>query len=234
MSSEDSYREDAKEFLWASPGGLSKQGVLSRRSYLQFGKFLFDIIASLILLILLAPLISVIVAIVLCDGGSVLYAHPRVGRGGRQFKCLKFRTMVVDGDRILSNVLASDADAAAEWEATQKLRKDPRITPIGFLLRKTSMDELPQLLNVLIGTMSLVGPRPIVDAEIVKYGDKIAYYYEVRPGITGLWQVSGRSSTTYEHRVKLDCQYVLDISALNDLRILYHTVGAVLRRDGAY
>ncbi len=234
MSFGDSYRGDAKEFLWASPGDLSEQDILSRRDCSQFGKFLFDIIASLILVILLAPLMFAIAAVVRCDGGPAFYAHPRVGRGGRQFNCLKFRTMVVDSDRILSEVLASNADAAAEWKATRKLLRDPRITPIGFLLRKTSMDELPQLLNVLGGTMSLVGPRPIVDAEVAKYGDKIDCYYKMRPGITGLWQVSGRSNTTYERRIELDARYVENWRLRNDFIILIKTLQTLLLRTGAY
>src|SRR6202012_5719788 len=134
----------------------------------------------------------------------VLFAHRRLGLDGRHFNCLKFRTMATNAEQVLEQVLAADPERAAEWRATQKLRNDPRITWIGRLLRSTSLDELPQLLNVLRLEMSLVGPRPIVRSEVPRYAADITYYYETRPGLTGLWQVSGRSDTSYERRVQLD------------------------------
>ena len=130
-------------------------------------------------------------------------------------------------------MLANEPAAREEWFATQKLRNDPRVTPIGRILRKTSLDELPQLLNIMRGEMSLVGPRPIVDAEVARYGQEISFYYETRPGITGLWQVSGRSNTSYDHRVSLDVWYVRNWTLWHDLAILLKTIPAVLKKDGA-
>ena len=193
----------------------------------------FDVIAAALLLVLLSPLLLALALYVRADGGPVFYAHPRIGRGGRRFRCLKFRTMVPDADRRLRELLAADPAAAAEWAATQKLTADPRIVGIGALLRRTSLDELPQLLNVLAGDMSLVGPRPIVEAEIGRYADDIAAYYAVRPGMTGLWQVSGRSRTSYAHRVRLDVAYVRNWSLPADVSILLRTIPAVLSRRGA-
>ncbi len=167
------------------------------------------------------------------DGGPALYAHRRIGAGGREFMCLKFRSMITDGDAVLRRLLETDPKAAAEWSETRKLRRDPRITWIGRILRTTSLDELPQLLNVLRLEMSLVGPRPIVRGEIERYADEIAFYYETRPGITGLWQVSGRSDTSYVQRVHLDTWYVKNWTLWHDLAILAKTIPAVLKRQGA-
>jgi undecaprenyl-phosphate galactose phosphotransferase len=150
--------------------------------------------------------------------------------------CLKFRTMYPDADRILRELLARDPSSRAEWEGTQKLRRDPRVSRIGRLLRATSLDELPQLWNVLRGEMSLVGPRPVTSSEMRKWYEVLGgatLYMLVRPGITGLWQVSGRSGTTYERRVALDCQYVESLSLRNDALILLRTVGVLIRREGA-
>ena len=157
----------------------------------------------------------------------------RIGASGQVFECLKFRSMIANADAVLADLLARSPEAKAEWDATQKLRKDPRITPVGRLLRKTSLDELPQLINVVLGDMSLVGPRPIVASEVRFYGDKIAYYQAVRPGVTGLWQVSGRSDTTYDRRVQLDVWYVRNRSLWLDIAILFRTLPAVLSRRGA-
>jgi Undecaprenyl-phosphate galactose phosphotransferase WbaP len=184
-------------------------------------------------LLLLLPLLLVIAAFVRADGGPALFGHVRIGRDGGRFRCLKFRTMCVDADRVLKELLANDKQAAAEWEETRKLVADPRVTAIGAFLRRTSLDELPQLLNVLRGEMSLVGPRPIVDAEVPRYADNIAYYYAAKPGITGLWQVSGRSNTSYALRVQLDVSYVREWSLSRDIAILARTVPAVLLRQGA-
>ena len=196
-------------------------------------KLAFDLAVALLLLVVTLPVMLAIAAAVSLDGGPVLYAHRRVGADGRPFGCLKFRSMVPDADAVLHHLLETDGAAAAEWADTQKLRADPRITTIGRLLRRTSLDELPQLLNVLRLEMSLVGPRPIVAAEIPRYGDEIAYYYETRPGLTGLWQVSGRSETGYGYRVRLDTWYVKNWSVWNDLVILARTIPAVLQRRGA-
>lgn len=196
-------------------------------------KRVFDQVVAFLLLLLMAPFLLVLVVLVRLDGGPAFYAHRRVGAHGRPFRCLKFRTMVVEGDRVLSELLASDPDAQREWAQTQKLRDDPRITRIGRLLRKTSLDEMPQLFNVLCGEMSLVGPRPIVEAEIVRYGGDIDYYLETRPGMTGLWQISGRNELSYGRRVQLDVWYVRNWTLWHDIMILFKTWPAVLRKEGA-
>ena len=206
---------------------------LYRRGCLT-AKRLFDIGCVALLLLLLAPLfLAIAVAVRLSSPGPVFFGHNRIGRGGRHFRALKFRTMHV-GDQILRDHLAANPAAAAEWAATQKLKNDPRVTKVGAFLRRTSIDELPQLWNVLRGDMSLVGPRPIVDDETEKYGEVLALYLRVTPGITGLWQVSGRNNTSYEQRVWLDAHYVRNWSLTLDLYIMVRTISVVLRRDGAY
>jgi exopolysaccharide production protein ExoY len=195
----------------------------------------FDIIGALMLLLILAPLFPLLALAVRLDGGPALYGHRRIGCNDRSFKCLKFRTMAADADRMLAQHLAENPRAAAEWARNRKLANDPRITRIGAILRKTSLDELPQLINVLRGEMSLVGPRPVVDDELEEhYGPagRIAYS-AMRPGITGLWQISGRSDTTYRERVTLDITYGSNWSFLLDVKILLMTVPAVLMRRGA-
>jgi undecaprenyl-phosphate galactose phosphotransferase len=196
-------------------------------------KIMFDLAASCAALLVLAPLLVIIAALVSLDGGPVLFGHTRVGARGRVFKCWKFRSMVADSGAMLHRLLQDDPAAAEEWAHTHKLRHDPRVTWIGRLLRKTSLDELPQLLNVLRLDMSLVGPRPIVSLEIPKYGEDIAYYYETRPGITGLWQVSGRSDTSYGQRVRLDTWYVKNWTLWQDMEILFRTIPAVISGRGA-
>ena len=207
------------------------QGVLRSNDLLM--KIGFDVAFTLILLLWLSPLFAIICGVNALMGGPVFFAHRRVGLDGRPFQCLKFRTMRVDGDSVLARHLASDPDAAHEWATTRKLACDPRVTPVGRLLRKTSLDELPQLINVLRLEMSLVGPRPIVQAEVPFYGDKIMHYTAMRPGLTGLWQVSGRSNTSFDRRVKLDTWYVRNWSFWSDIAVLLKTVPAVLRREGA-
>jgi exopolysaccharide production protein ExoY len=164
----------------------------------------------------------------------VVFRPPRVGFGGKQFDCLKFRTMVSDAPERLREHLASDPAAAAEWAATQKLRNDPRVTLIGALLRQSSLDELPQLFNVLKGEMSIVGPRPVTEEELTKYGTFLGAYVACRPGITGLWQVSGRSGTSYEQRVECDTFYARQWSLYLDAKILIVTIPSVLFSEGAY
>ena len=206
-----------------------------RKALFPIAKRTLDIIGAGLGLVLLAPFFLVVALLVRADGGPAFFAHQRVGRGGRLFGCLKFRSMVIDSQARLEALLASDPAARTEWEATRKLKNDPRITPIGRFLRSTSLDELPQLINVLRGDMSLVGPRPVQEAEIDRYyGASAAHYMAVRPGITGLWQVSGRSETSYESRVALDVAYVSRPSLLADLSILLRTPVAVLSRRGAH
>ena len=190
---------------------------------------------ALVALIFVAPLMLLVaLAIFSHDRGPIVFAHRRIGRGGQSFPCLKFRSMAVDAEARLAEVLACDPDARAEWEKDHKLRNDPRVTKLGAFLRRTSLDELPQLFNVLAGDMSLVGPRPIVDAEIQKYGRRFRQYCAVKPGITGLWQVSGRNDTSYRARVALDCIYAKRRTVALDLAIMFNTVPAVLLRRGSY
>ncbi|MCZ8142665.1 MAG: sugar transferase [Acetobacteraceae bacterium] len=206
-----------------------------RKSVFPIAKRALDIIGAGLWLVLLSPFFLIVALMVRADGGPAFFAHQRVGRGGKLFGCLKFRSMVIDSQARLEALLASDPAARAEWEATRKLKNDPRITRIGRFLRSTSLDELPQLINVLRGEMSLVGPRPVQVAEIDRYyGASAAHYMAVRPGITGLWQVSGRSETSYESRVALDVSYVSRPSMLTDLSILLRTPVAVLSRRGAH
>lgn len=177
-------------------------------------------------------LISVL--IMLDSTGGALYRQTRIGKGGRRFQALKFRTMVLDADQILQRYLDESPELKAEWAATHKLKRDPRVTRVGTILRKLSLDEMPQFWNILIGDMSLIGPRPIVDAEIERYGKCFELYIQARPGLTGLWQVSGRSDTSYQQRVELDEYYLLHRSIKLDLIILLKTVYVVLGRKGAY
>ncbi|HVZ30595.1 MAG TPA: sugar transferase [Asticcacaulis sp.] len=195
----------------------------------------FDLICSLLAVAFLFPaFLAIAIAIKLQDGGPVLFKHTRIGLNGREFKCLKFRSMHVKSQEILDHLLATDAEARAEWEADHKLRNDPRITPIGKFLRKTSLDEFPQLINVIMGQMSLVGPRPIIRAEISKYSRSFRHYTSVMPGITGLWQVMGRNDVTYRRRVALDRLFVRRKSFRLYVAILFLTFPAVLNQSGSY
>ena len=173
-------------------------------------------------------------AIKLESRGPVFFRQNRIGRGGQTLHLLKFRTMVCNAEEVLQKYLRENPDLREEWEADQKLRNDPRITKVGAWLRKTSLDELPQLWNVVWGEMSLVGPRPIVDDEIVKYGSAFASYTRVRPGMPGLWQVSGRNDLSYKQRVHLDRFYICNWSTWLDILILAKTFPVVLGRKGAY
>lgn len=198
-------------------------------------KRIIDIIITSIAIIMLLPFFIIIgTLIVFTSGGGVFYCHQRIGTGGKEFACLKFRTMCMDSQQKLEKLLATDAAAKMEWESLHKLKNDPRITKIGKFLRKTSLDELPQLFNVLKGDMSLVGPRPIVRDEIHYYNDDSYYYKLVKPGITGLWQISGRSDTDYTKRVRLDVWYVKNWSLWYDFAILLKTIPVLLTRNGAY
>jgi exopolysaccharide production protein ExoY len=220
-------------WAWVRPGvpGWQRQPAMLR----PFAKRTMDvIIAGTALLLLALPMLLIALAVRL-DGGPAMFAHNRVGRGGKLFGCLKFRSMVTDAEARLNALLAADPAARAEWEASRKLRHDPRVTRIGAFLRATSLDELPQLLNVLRGDMSLVGPRPVTASELAaNYGAAAEHYQAVRPGITGPWQVSGRSDTSYDRRVALDVAYATQPSLAEDIRLLLRTPAAVLLRRGAY
>jgi undecaprenyl-phosphate galactose phosphotransferase len=200
----------------------------------RFVKRAFDVACSALLLVALAPLLAWIAWQVARTGRPVLFEHERIGREGRPFRCYKFRTMVPDADRVLANLLARDPESRAAWSRDFKLRDDPRVTPIGAWLRRTSFDELPQLWNVLRGDMSLVGPRPVVAAELARYGDAVRYYLDSRPGLTGLWQISGRNDVDYAERVALDAWYIKNWSLWYDVVILAKTVRVVLDGKGAY
>jgi exopolysaccharide production protein ExoY len=194
-----------------------------------------DIVIAFCALVFVLPLMCVIAfAIFLQDGGPIVFSHRRVGRGGKSFYCYKFRSMAADAEARLADLLERDPAAREEWARDHKLRDDPRVTPLGAFLRRSSLDELPQLINVLQGTMSLVGPRPIVDAEIARYGRRFCHYCAVKPGITGLWQVSGRNDVSYRTRVALDCLYAKSHSPRLYLWIVVVTIPAVLSRKGSY
>jgi exopolysaccharide production protein ExoY len=198
-------------------------------------KRMFDVATASLLLLFLGPLLAIIAILVSLDGGPVIFGHSRIGTNGKLFRVLKFRTMSVDADCRLQELLDRDSLARFEWERTQKLRNDPRITTIGRFLRKSSIDELPQILNVLRGEMSIVGPRPIVQAEAARYGRYIEYYKRARPGITGLWQVNGRNDVSYRTRVALDTLYCRETSNLRtDIKILFLTIPAILFSKGSY
>lgn len=198
-------------------------------------KTLLDYLIALLALLLLWPLVLLLAVLIkLEDGGNVFYAQMRIGRNGQLFGCYKFRTMCVDADAKLAHILETCPDSAAEWAADHKLKNDPRITKVGKFLRKTSLDELPQLLNVLMGSMSLVGPRPITSSEVDRYGSDIKYYYDVKPGLTGLWQVSGRNDVSYDKRVELDRWYAENWSFWLDVSILVKTIPVLVFRKGSY
>ena len=199
-------------------------------------KRFYDIILSIILLPLLLIIFFIIALFIkLTSKGPVFYGHNRVGRYGKTIKVLKFRSMYQDADVRLKEILENNIEAKKEWETYYKLKDDPRVTPIGKFLRKTSLDELPQIFNVIKGDMSFVGPRPVIQDEIDKYYKELAsYYYMVRPGITGLWQISGRNDIDYDTRVAKDSWYVLNWSVWLDIVILFKTPGAVLQKKGAY
>jgi len=196
-----------------------------------------DLVLAGVLLVFLLPVYLVIALLIkMHDGGAVLFSQRRIGVGGEEFYCLKFRTMVADAEARLNDVLANDPEAAAEWAKFKKLKKDPRITSLGRFLRKSSLDELPQLINILKGEMSVIGPRTITRAEMADYGERtdFAVYCSVRPGVLGLWQLSGRSDTGFAKRVRLDVQYVREWTVWNDIKILFLSVPAVLFARGAY
>jgi lipopolysaccharide/colanic/teichoic acid biosynthesis glycosyltransferase len=195
----------------------------------------FDVSLAVLLLIFFAPIMLIIAALVyLQDGGPVFFAHRRIGFGGETFPCMKFRSMAVDAEARLERLLEQSAEARAEWAQDHKLKNDPRITSLGAFLRRSSLDELPQLFNVLRGEMRFVGPRPIVKAEVARYGRHFRHYCSVRPGITGLWQVSGRSDLSYRRRVAIDSLYARVRTAKLDFKILAMTLPAVLLKRGSY
>jgi exopolysaccharide production protein ExoY len=215
------------EVLFVTVTAPSPIGLTSKR--------VIDVVLALSAIVLLAPfLFFCFVATAYSSPGPVLFRHRRIGFNGKPFDCLKFRTMAADAPERLRRHLETDAAAAAEWLANQKLRNDPRVTAIGSILRKSSLDELPQLFNVIKGDMSIVGPRPVTEEELTRYSDAIGAYFACRPGITGLWQVSGRSTTTFNRRVVLDNFYASHWSMSLDAKIMIATIPAVCFSDTAY
>jgi exopolysaccharide production protein ExoY len=217
------------------PSKLHLASVTVSRPLGLASKRTIDIFLALFGIVLLAPLLIVCsIAVVLSSPGPVLFRHRRVGFNGKPFYCLKFRTMVMDAPERLRQLLDSDAAAAAEWATSCKLHCDPRITSIGNLLRKSSLDELPQLFNVLKGEMSIVGPRPVTEEELVRYSSAVTAYKACRPGITGLWQISGRSTTTYNKRIACDMFYAQNWTVALDVKIIVITIPSLLLHDTAY
>lgn len=200
--------------------------------YRRSGKRLFDIGLSIFLLPVIAPVIVVLWFVVSRDGGSGFFGHTRIGRDGKAFRCWKLRTMVVDAEARLEEYLRSNPDAAAEWERDFKLTDDPRTTRFGRFLRRTSLDELPQIWNVLMNEMSFVGPRPVVRSELHRYGPERATYKSLTPGITGLWQVSGRNDVSYSERVQFDLDYSNTLSLFTDIRLIVQTIFSVFAATG--
>jgi len=215
------------------PGLVADSPLLKPRN--QALKRLFDFVVASVLTISVLPLALVIaLAVALETRGPIFFVHTRLGKNRHPFRLWKFRSMRPDADQVLARYLAQHPELRREWHSTRKLKNDARVTRFGRWLRRSSLDELPQLWNVLCGTMSLVGPRPIVREEIVQYGTALENYGRVLPGLTGLWQVSGRTNLSYHRRVDLDAEYIREWSFALDLKILCKTVCAVLRGQGAY
>lgn len=221
------FADSQGDVRFASAESMRPIGLASKRAV--------DVVLALSGIVLLAPLFIIcFVAILITSPGPALFRHQRVGFRGKCFDCLKFRTMVPDAPECLRQILDADPMATQEWTANQKLRNDPRVTPVGAILRKSSLDELPQLFNVLKGDMSIVGPRPVTNGELVRYRGAVDAYLACRPGITGLWQVSGRSATTFDRRIACDSFYAHHWSIFLDAKIIAATIPAVCFSDTAY
>ncbi|QJE00900.1 undecaprenyl-phosphate galactose phosphotransferase WbaP [Massilia forsythiae] len=227
------YGMEANHFFAHEVLILTMRNNLARRLP-RLIKRCFDLVVSASVLLLGSPLFLFIAFKVSQSGRPIFFGHTRVGQHNLSFKCYKFRTMAPNADKLLADLLANSAEAREEWKRDFKLKNDPRITSIGQFLRKTSLDEIPQLWNVLKGDMSLVGPRPVVTAELERYGNQVDYYLEAKPGVTGLWQISGRNDVSYDTRVYLDAWYVKNWSLFNDIVILLRTIKVIFRKDGAY
>ena len=190
--------------------------------YTQYGKRMFDLAFAILLLPLLLP-IMLVIALGMAHKGKIIFGHRRVGRGGKEFTCYKFRSMTTDANKRLAELIATNPEARSEWERNHKLKNDPRVTRVGRVLRRTSLDELPQLWNVIRGDLSFVGPRPVTRSELVKYGRHTQAYLSVRPGITGPWQVTGRDANSYPNRVLQDAAYIASINFAWDAKIIAQT-----------
>jgi exopolysaccharide production protein ExoY len=221
-------REFSREFTFVE----GAERTVSVGFYGAFAKRVVDIILAILALPVLVPIIAVLYILTRRDGGCGFFGHTRIGRGGVPFKCWKIRTMVPDARAALEKHLAENPEAAAEWKRDFKLEQDPRVTRLGRILRATSLDELPQIWNVLLGEMSFVGPRPVTREEMPRYSGFEHFYLATRPGITGLWQVSGRNDLSYDERVRLDASYVRNMTLAGDMGIIMRTVLAVVKRTG--
>jgi len=231
---EDAQKFGAQQYRPASARLLSAKPVARRALAHELLKRAVDIVGALTLAVVFSPVWLIVTYSLAIDGGGIFFGHGRIGRNGRAFTVYKFRTMVPDAESVLPDLIASDPALREEWLRDHKLKNDPRVTNIGRFLRKTSLDELPQLLNVLAGEMSLVGPRPIVRGELARYGRYCSYYLAIKPGLTGLWQVSGRNDVNYRRRVAIDRFYAVRSTLLMDLGVLLKTVRVVLGGQGAY
>ncbi len=233
---EDAHFVGYRTPMRTSPIGLGQTGLEpAKPASSDWAWRTFDLMLAAAGLVAVLPLMIIIAVLVyISDRGPVFYAQRRIGRDGKSFYCFKFRTMVTNADVRLRELLERDPEARASWDLDHKLKNDPRITSIGGFLRKSSLDELPQLFNVLIGDMSLVGPRPIVEAEVIRYGRYFHSYCSVRPGITGLWQVNGRNDVSYRRRVAFDVIYARNNSLQLNFKILFATVPAILLSRGSY
>ncbi len=230
-----SSKQSAGELAIGARSGMPVRQSASATGYKGYlGKRIFDIVGAVCLGLFSLPVILVIAVAIRLTGSPVFFSHTRVGLGRRHFRCYKFRTMVPNAQAVLQELLHTDSRALQEWRENHKLRNDPRITRLGNFLRTTSLDEIPQLWNVLKGDMSLVGPRPVVPDELERYGNRAQNYVTVRPGMTGLWQVSGRSNLTYSRRVSLDMLYIRSQSSALDLWVLWRTIFVVFDRGGSY
>ena len=236
MGKSDVAREKAKIALSANAGNSGSQFrdinttslPVARGVYRTFGKRLLDVVFAIAAVPLVLPVFAALYFLVTRDGGPFLYRHSRIGKDGQVFACLKIRTMIVGSESALKELLERSPDARKEWNETFKLKNDPRITPIGRLLRKTSLDELPQIFNVVLGDMSFVGPRPITAEELVLYGEAAKFYKSVRPGLTGPWQVAERRDNDFGSRISRDTEYVQNIGLFSDLYYIFATVPEVL------
>lgn len=199
--------------------------------YTKYGKRMFDLAFAILLLPILLP-VMILIALGMVHTGNIIFGHRRIGRGGKEFTCYKFRSMATDAEKRLAELLATDPEARAEWEINHKLKNDPRVTRLGHILRKTSLDELPQIWNVLRGEMSFVGPRPVTREELVKYGNTAAAYLSVRPGVTGPWQITGRSEISYASRVMQDADYITNINLTHDALIIAQTALVPFKMSG--
>mgnify|MGYP000980169560 CR=1 FL=1 len=231
MLKEESYKVSQMDYTIPT---ITYEEIQARRSKIYlFTKKLIDIVGASLGLILLSPLFLIIIVLIKIDDfkAPIFFGHERVGKDMKHFKCWKFRTMVPNAQKVFENFTPEQKE---EFAVNFKLKDDPRITKIGNVLRKTSLDELPQIWNILVGQMSIVGPRPIVDEELEKYGQYQDILVSVKPGLTGLWQCSARSNCTYEERVTLDMEYISSRSLKMDMIIIFKTFGKVFRREGAY